>query len=60
MKGLTDACIFSLCKCYTSLTSLTICDCTELTEDSIVAILAFLTSLHTLNLWGCTTLSNGK
>lgn len=50
---------FSLFRICTGLTSLSLCDCTEITEQSIIAIIAMLTSLHTLNLWGCTSLSNG-
>lgn len=43
---------------YLGLTSLTLCDNVEITEQSVISMIAMLSSLHTLNLWGCISISN--
>lgn len=58
IKNVTDEGVRLISQFCTSITSLTICECTQLTECSIIYILASLHNLVTLNLWGCTVLSN--
>jgi len=53
-----DRVVNILCRACTGLTSLTLCDNMEITEQSVISMIAMLSSLHTLNLWGCTNLSN--
>jgi hypothetical protein len=60
IKGLTDEGVTIICRACTNITSLTLCDCPELTENSMISVLAMLSGLTTLNLWGCAGFSNAS
>ncbi len=57
LKHLSDTSINLICRLCQGLTSLTICDNPLMTEQSLIPIIAMLTSLQNLNLWGCNNLS---
>ncbi len=57
LKHLSDTSINLICRLCQGLTSLTICDNPLMTEQSLIPIIAMLTSLQNLNVWGCNNLS---
>jgi hypothetical protein len=55
--AITDKGLQILCDHCPELKTLTICDCPNVTENSIVQFIAKLKNLKTLNLWGCNNIS---
>eukprot|EP01126_Amoeba_proteus_P065049 TRINITY_DN9184_c0_g1_i2.p1 TRINITY_DN9184_c0_g1~~TRINITY_DN9184_c0_g1_i2.p1 ORF type:complete len:718 (+),score=93.97 TRINITY_DN9184_c0_g1_i2:172-2154(+) len=56
-SSITDRGIGILTDTCTQLQSLTLCDCPQITECTIVQCIAKLKQLTTLNLWSCTAIS---
>lgn len=57
IRQLTDNAVSVLCRSLPALTSLTICDCPNLTEQSLISVIAMTPKVHTLNMWGCTAVT---